>query len=66
MSNRIGESIRLQYGRTRPVLPEQFYKEVLEIPKKTFGKYIANKQQPRLDELERIAKWLKINPKDLF
>ncbi len=66
VSNRIGETIRLQYGRIKPTLPEIFYKDILGIPKKTFGKYIANTQQPRLDELERIAKWLKISPKDLF
>lgn len=64
--NRIGEAIRVVFGKNKPVLPESHYKEKIGIPKKTFRKYVDNEIQPRIDELTRIAQWLNVNPKDLF
>jgi hypothetical protein len=64
--NNISILINKRYGKAFPVLTESIYKETLKIPKKTFRKYLRNELQPRLDELERIAKWLNKNPKDLF
>lgn len=64
--NLIGESIKLKFGKEKPVLTQSIYKEVLAIPKKTFRKYVDNEIQPRIDELQRIASWLGVNPKDLF
>ncbi|MCP9755700.1 hypothetical protein EGI26_11090 [Lacihabitans sp. CCS-44] len=64
--NTIGKEIEMRFGRIKPNIPQNIYNDTLMIPKKTFGKYIRNESQPRLDELERIAKWLNKNPKDLF
>ncbi|MFD2523284.1 hypothetical protein [Emticicia soli] len=64
--NRIGENIKLKFGKEKPVLTQSIYRDVLAIPKKTFRKYVDNEKQPRIDEIQRIALWLGINPKDLF
>lgn len=64
--NSIGETIKSKFGKEKPVLTQSIYKDVLAIPKKTFRKYVENEKQPRIDELQRIAKWLGVNPKDLF
>ena len=64
--NLIGESMKLKFGKEKPILTETIYKEVLAIPKKTFRKYVDNKKQPRIDELQRIANWIGVKPKDLF
>lgn len=66
ITNFIGDSLQNTFGKTKPTLTEDIYKYTLKIPKKTFSKYVDNKQQPRLDELQRIADWLKVEPKDLF
>jgi hypothetical protein len=34
--NLIGESMKLKFGKEKPILTETIYKEVLAIPKKTF------------------------------
>ena len=36
------------------------------IPKKRFGQILRNEQHPNLTELYSIAKFLDVNPKDLF
>lgn len=36
------------------------------IPRKRFGQILRNEQQPTLNELYSIAKFLDVNPKDLF
>ncbi|CAH0994411.1 hypothetical protein EMA8858_00520 [Emticicia aquatica] len=64
--NRIGEQIRLKFGKETPVLTEDIYKKVLGIPKKTFRKYVNNELQPRIDELQRISFWIGVSAKDLF
>ena len=64
--NLIGESIKLKFGKEKPILTQTIYKEVLAIPKKTFRKYVDNEKQPRIDELQRIGNWLGVNPKELF
>ena len=64
--NLIGETIKLKFGKEKPILTQTIYKEVLAIPKKTFRKYVDNEKQPRIDELQRIGLWLGVNPKDLF
>jgi hypothetical protein len=64
--NFIGETIKLKFGKEKPTLTQSIYKEVLVIPKKTFRKYVDNEMQPRIDELQRIANWLGVKPKDLF
>lgn len=66
LKNRLGEVVKLKFGKEKPTLTESIYKDVLGIPKKTFGKYLKNETQPRLDELQRIASWLNVEPKDLF
>jgi hypothetical protein len=66
LTNFIGDSIQNTFGKPKPTLTEDIYKHTLQIPKKTFSKYVDNKLQPRLDELQRIAEWLKVDPKDLF
>jgi hypothetical protein len=66
VQNRIGEVIRSKFGKEKPTLTESIYKDVLGIPKKTFGKYVKNESQPRLDELQKIAKWLSVETKELF
>lgn len=63
--NSIEKELLDKFGR-KPTLTESIYKDVLQIPKKTFGKYLKNEIQPRVDELQRIAFWLGVNPKDLF
>jgi hypothetical protein len=66
IQNRIGEVIESKFGKERISLSESIYKEVLCIPKKTFGRYLKNEAQPRLDELQRIAQWIGAAPKELF
>jgi|GEM_PF-2538061 hypothetical protein len=66
VQNRIGEVIESKFGKEKVRLSESIYKDVLCIPKKTFGKYLKNESQPRLDELERIAQWIGSTPKELF
>ena len=63
--NNIQSFVNQRFGRSNPNLPESLYKERLGIPKKTFGKYLRNQLQPRTDELQRIANWLGVEPKDL-
>lgn len=36
------------------------------IPRKRFGQILRNEQQPNLTELYSIARFLNVNPKDLF
>jgi transcriptional regulator with XRE-family HTH domain len=64
--NSIGKAIKLRFGKANPVLSQSIYKDVLGVPKKTFRKYVNNEKQPRIDELQRIATWLGVKPKDLF
>lgn len=64
--NSIGTAIHNVFGKSKPTLPENHYKEKIGVPKKTFRKYVDNELQPRIDELTRIAQWLNVNPKDLF
>jgi hypothetical protein len=66
IQNRIGEVIESKFGKEKVRLSESIYREVLCIPKKTFGKYLKNESQPRLDELQRIAQWIGSTPKELF
>jgi hypothetical protein len=64
--NRIGEAMRSKFGKEKPILTESIYRETLGIPKKTFGRYVKNEAQPRIDELARIAKWLNLPLNDLI
>ena len=56
--NKIGLVIKAKFGKSKLHLSESVYSDVLEIPKKTFGKYLRNEVQPRIDELQRISTWL--------
>ena len=49
----------------KPGESKSIYKNTLRITKIEFGKYVRNQKQPRLDELQRIAQWLGVSPKDL-
>lgn len=64
--NNIQNLVNQRFGRSNPVLPEAIYKQQLNIPKKTFGKYLRNELQPRADEIQRIANWLGVAPKELI
>lgn len=66
VKNRIGEVMRVKFGKERPVLTESIYRDTLGVPKKTFRKYVKNESQPRIDELMRIAKWLNVSLNDLI
>lgn len=66
VKNRIGEAMRLKFGKEKPILAESIYRDTLGVPKKTFRKYINNEAQPRIDELTRIAKWLNVPLHDLI
>lgn len=39
---------------------------MMGIPRRRFGQILRNEQQPTLTELFAIAKFLDVNPKDLF
>lgn len=64
--NLIGKAMKLKFGKENPVLSQNIYTDVLGVPKKTFRKYVDNKKQPRIDELQRISIWLGVKAKDLF
>ena len=64
--NTINTQVVKRFGRNNPHIPNTTYKDILKVGKKTFGKYLRNEAQPRLDELERIANWLGVNPKELY
>ncbi len=64
--NRIGEAMRVKFGKEKPILTESIYRDTLQIPKKTFSRYVKNEAQPRIDELARIAQWLNVPTNDLF
>lgn len=66
VKNRIGEAMRLKFGKEKPILTESIYRDTLQIPKKTFGRYVKNEAQPRIDELARIAQWLNLTTHDLI
>lgn len=66
VKNRIGEFMRMKFGKEKPVLTEAIYRDTLGIPKKTFRKYVKNEAQPRIDELTRIANWLNVSINDLL
>lgn len=40
--------------------------KIMGIPRKRFGQILRNEQQPTLTELFAVAKFLNVNPKDLF
>lgn len=63
--NKISFELKRLYGKEKPTISQNIYNE-LNIPKKTFGMYLRNEKQPRLDELQRIAQWLGVDAKDLF
>lgn len=64
--NNIQTFITERFVKPCPHLPEKVYKEILGIPKKTFGKYLRNEEQPTLDEVVKIASWLGVDPKELI
>lgn len=66
VKNRIGETMRVRFGKEKPILSESIYRDTLGVPKKTFRKYVNNEAQPRIDELTRIAKWLNVSINDLI
>ncbi len=66
VKNRIGETMRIKFGKEKPILPEAIYRDTLGVPKKTFRKYVNNEAQPRIDELTRIANWLGVTINDLI
>lgn len=66
VKNRIGETMRVRFGKEKPILSEAIYRDTLGVPKKTFRKYVNNEAQPRIDELTRIAKWLNVSINDLI
>ena len=63
--NNIQTFVRARFGKDRPNLPEEIYKDRLRIPKRTFGRYLRNEKQPSIDEVKRIASWLGVDPKEL-
>lgn len=65
-TNKISEILKTKFGKETPILSRDIYKNTLNISAKTFRKYVENKKQPRIDELQRIAQWLGVNPKDLY
>ena len=65
MRNNIGEILYEKFGTKTPKFPNTAYK-IISISKKSFRKFSENEKQPRLDELERIANWLGVNPKELY
>lgn len=64
MNNNIGYQLELKYGVPTPRLPQESY-SIIGIGKKAFRQYVENKKQPTIDELQRIAQWLGVPPKDL-
>ena len=62
--NNIGLKVKDKFGSCNPRLPQTTY-SIIGIGKKAFRQYVENKKQPTIDELQRIAQWLGVNPKDL-
>lgn len=65
ISNSIRTEVLKKFGKEKPGVSQSIYKNTLRITKIEFGKYVRNQKQPRLDELQRIAQWLGVSPKDL-
>jgi plasmid maintenance system antidote protein VapI len=65
MRNNVSAILCKKYGNDCPKFANETYK-ILGIGKKAFRQFVNNKKQPTLDELQRIANWLGVNPKELI